>query len=211
MSVAQPEGNYFNKYENKGMIISLIMKGFFSNLDHLLSSSDYNTVYEAGCGEGYISKHIYDYCCQRNKRVEICASDLSESIINKAKLDFPQIQFHTNSIYNLQELDEAFDLVVACEVLEHLENPRDALMELFRISKRYVLVSVPDEPIWCIANFARGKYIRSFGNTPRHINHWNRKAITRLVSGYGSIIEVRSPFPWTMVLCEKNKRSPETY
>jgi ubiquinone/menaquinone biosynthesis C-methylase UbiE len=41
--------------------------------------------------------------------------------------------------------DNSFDLVMACEVLEHLpwEEVDLALKELHRVSKRYVLVSVP--------------------------------------------------------------------
>lgn len=204
MGIIQPDGNYFNKYRNNGKLINSIVNGFFQEFDSILDGIEFNKVYEAGCGEGYISNHVSDFSTKKKKEVCIKASDLSAKVINRAKLDYPNIQFSVNSIYELSEMDESYDLVLACEVLEHLEEPQKALRELFRISNRYVLISIPNEPIWRIANFMRGKYIGSLGNTPGHINHWKRKEIISIVSEYGNILEVMRPFPWTMILAEKN-------
>lgn len=201
----QPEGNYFNKYENNGIIINLIMNGFFKHFDCLIESIAYSTVYEAGCGEGYISQHVHNFNTETQKTVRVLASDMSDNVIDKAKMDFPYIHFKVNSIYSLEEANDSIDFVIASEVLEHLEKPEKALAEIFRISRKYVLISVPSEPIWRISNFVRGKYVRFMGNTPGHINHWTRKQIVKLVTRYGKILEVRSPFPWTMILCEKKR------
>ena len=107
--------------------------------------------------------------------------------IEKARLDYQFIQFYVDSIYNIDSNDNNYDLVIACEVLEHLEEPEIALSELFRISNKYVLISVPNEPFWRIANFARGKYLNRLGNTPGHINHWSKNGIIDLTSKYGTV------------------------
>lgn len=137
------------------------------------------------------------------RKIEITASDISRKVIEKARKEFPHLKFKVNSIYKLEEENGSYDLVVASEVLEHLEYPEEALEELFRISKQYVFVSVPHEPIWRIANFLRGKYWLSLGNTPGHIQHWNKNKIIKLVSKYGDIRSVNTPFPWIMILSEK--------
>lgn len=205
MNSFQPEGNYFNKYQDNGLIINAIMKGYFTQLDRMLNSIAYENVYEAGCGEGHISQHVYNYNLVRQRNVHVTASDVSETVISKAKVDFPHIRFKVKSIYDLDEDDSSYELVIACEVLEHIDNPTKALKELFRISKRYVYISVPNEPIWRIANFMRGKYIRYMGNTPGHINHWTKREIMRLIDNYGNILKVATPFPWTMILSEKKQ------
>ena len=56
------------------------------------------------------------------------------------------------------------------------------------------------EPLWRILNVARGAYLKDLGNTPGHVNHWSKRAFVQLLSRYGDVVEVRSPFPWTMLL-----------
>jgi hypothetical protein len=69
-----------------------------------------------------------------------------------------------------------------------------------RVAKRWVLVSVPREPLWRGLNMARGAYLKDLGNTPGHINHWSKRSFTTMLGRHGTVEEVRSPFPWTMVL-----------
>jgi hypothetical protein len=69
-----------------------------------------------------------------------------------------------------------------------------------RVARRHLLVSVPREPLWRGLNLARGAYVRELGNTPGHVNHWSKPGLARLLSKYGDVVEVRTPFPWTMAL-----------
>ena len=61
-------------------------------------------------------------------------------------------------------------------------------------------MSVPREPLWRMLNLARGAYVRDLGNTPGHVNHWSDAGFVALLARYGEVVEVRSPFPWTMLL-----------
>jgi hypothetical protein len=69
-----------------------------------------------------------------------------------------------------------------------------------RVARRHLLVSVPREPLWRALNLARGAYVTDLGNTPGHVNHWSRRRLTRMLSRYGTVVEVRTPFPWTQAL-----------
>ena len=69
-----------------------------------------------------------------------------------------------------------------------------------RVASRWLLVSVPREPLWRGLNMARGAYLKDLGNTPGHVNHWSRRAFVAECSRVGAVAEVRSPFPWTMLL-----------
>jgi ubiquinone/menaquinone biosynthesis C-methylase UbiE len=95
--------------------------------------------------------------------------------------------------------DDTFDLVLAIEVLEHVPDPEAALREIRRVATDALVVSVPREPIWRIANMARGKYLGALGNTPGHINHWSSRAFASLVGRHATVRSVHRPFPWTMV------------
>lgn len=204
--IVQPEGNYFDKYNSKNPIHVLIMMNFFRHINKLLSNMQDkpNNILEAGCGEGYVSAHIYTYMSLVSKNNIIYdAYDISEKVIKQAQIDFPKINFSVGDIYNTS--NQSYDLVVACEVLEHLEEPLSALKKLIDISKRYIFVSVPNEPLWRILNMARGSYISSFGNSPGHIQHWSERSFKKLLSMGGGIqiVAMSKPIPWQMYLLEK--------
>jgi SAM-dependent methyltransferase len=101
---------------------------------------------------------------------------------------------------NLPFAANEFDLACAIEVLEHVPDPEHTLAEMARCAERHLLVSVPREPLWRMLNMARGAYWPALGNTPGHLNHWSRRSFVRLLSRHGHVTEVRSPFPWTMLL-----------
>ena len=97
--------------------------------------------------------------------------------------------------------DGEFELAAAIEVLEHVPDAEHTVAEMARVARGgHLLVSVPREPLWRGLNMARGAYVKDLGNTPGHLNHWSRKAFVALLSRHGTVEEVRSPFPWTMLL-----------
>jgi SAM-dependent methyltransferase len=120
------------------------------------------------------------------------------------KKDHPHLILKQVSIYELPYKDNSFDLVICTEVLEHLDDPQKALQEMVRVSKKYLLLSVPNEPIFMLSNFLRGKNWSRWGNDIEHINHWSSSSFQSFVSSKKlEVIRKRHPFPWTMLLVEK--------
>jgi 2-polyprenyl-3-methyl-5-hydroxy-6-metoxy-1,4-benzoquinol methylase len=89
---------------------------------------------------------------------------------------------------------ETFDLVVAAEVIEHLENPRAVCRELHRLLRPggAVLLSTPNNESWrsIIALVVRGHFV-AFGDTayPAHITALTRVDLERVLkeAGFGRI------------------------
>ncbi len=107
----------------------------------------------------------------------ILATDLSESVLAEAKQAVPsdRVRFRVADIMALEPVEPAPDLVVCCEVLEHLPDPLGGLAALQRQRANWYLLSVPREPIWRALNMARGAYLKDFGNSPGHLQHWSQK------------------------------------
>src|SRR5690606_17786231 len=105
------------------------------------------------------------------------------------------------SIYDLEPARDAAELVVCCEVLEHLDRPEEALRVLTGLASPWLILSVPREPLWSALNVARGKYWSSLGNTPGHVQRWSSRRFVGLLARHVEVVEVRRPLPWTMVLC----------
>ncbi len=190
--------NLNKKYTNTNIISRKLISNFYSEIKTLIESIKPENLLEVACGPVFSTQYLNKFF---KKTIE--ASDVSLDLVKEAKKRTPSTKISQESIYNLKREDNSFDLVVALEVLEHLENPNKALSELRRVSNGYCLISVPREPIWRILNMVRGSYLKDLGNTPGHINHWSKKSFVDLVSKYFEIKKVKTPSPWTIVLAGK--------
>ncbi len=188
-------GNHEDKYRATNPIARALMRGFLNSVTDLYKRTGARRVLEVGCGEGQLADHLIK--TSRPDTFEAC--DVALHPI--PDLD-PQIVLREASIYALPHADASFDLVVCCEVLEHLHDPAAGLAEISRVSARHVLLSTPWEPVWRILNVARGRYLRDLGNTPGHVQHFSRRALLDLARARLHVREVRRPLPWTVILGE---------
>lgn len=195
-------GNTYDKYGTKNPIARKLVAGFDDALNHLVKKIAPKTIHEVGCGEGYwVLRWL-------NEGYDARGTDFSTQVIDMAKTNAkahgvaPQ-RFSVRSIYDVAPEQDTADLIVCCEVMEHLEEPERALKALNSIARADVLISVPREPLWRVLNVARGKYISDFGNTPGHLQHWSRRSIVSLVGRYFDVVEILAPLPWTMLHCKR--------
>ncbi len=202
--IARPQagnvaGNYYDKHGTTNPLAHRLVAGFYRAFDALLQQSSARTVHEVGCGEGVLSLRAAAAGCT------VTGSDLEASVIEEANRRAGAAgrapMFVAGDLYatppgSLSQVD----LVVCCEVLEHLPDPQAALAVLAESGAPLVLMSVPREPLWRVLNMARLRYLGAWGNTPGHLNHWSRAGFLAFVGGRFDVLAVRSPVPWTFVL-----------
>ena len=111
------------------------------------------------------------------------------------------VEFKAASVEDLDPAVDSAELIVCCEVMEHLPDPEAALEVVASLARPWAILSVPREPLWRVLNLARLKYAGDLGNTPGHLNHWSRRSFARFVERRLEIVELTSPLPWTMALC----------
>ncbi len=190
-----PTGNTYDKYGSTNPIEQRMMRGFFDALDGFLDAiAPPARVLEIGVGEGVVNARIGE----RFPQASVVGLDLPDDELagSWAERDLSCV---FGDATTLPFPDDAFDLVLAIEVFEHLPDTSGALVELRRVCAGSLIASVPFEPIWRVGNMARGRYIRDFGNTPGHINHWTSRGFRKLVATQFAVDETRNPMPWTMV------------
>lgn len=194
-------GNAYDKYGSRNPLVRYLMQGFHDALATLVDRAAPGSIHEIGCGEGYWTLQW----AREGRQVRGC--DFSATVIDIARQNarsqgLSDALFDVRSIYDIQSGVDSADLLVCCEVLEHLEDPRAGMAALQRVATRYVILSVPREPLWCGLNMARGKYWAQMGNTPGHLQHWSTRQFVALTSEYFEVLEVRTPLPWTMLLAQ---------
>lgn len=189
-------GNVFDKYRSSSALHQALMTRFLRAAASMVQTANPRSVLEIGCGPGDLAQRLFP----RQEAVTYTGIDIGADEIRSARVRCPAFDFRVGSAYDLPCPDRSADLVVACEVFEHLDNPERALAEAQRVCSGFLLLSVPWEPTWRILNLLRGKYVRRLGNTPGHVQHFSRGAIQRLVSRRFEILQLARPFPWTMLL-----------
>jgi 2-polyprenyl-3-methyl-5-hydroxy-6-metoxy-1,4-benzoquinol methylase len=195
---AVPTGNTFDKYGSANPVVRRMMAGFHAALDDLWGRAAPQSVLDVGCGEGVLTAQW----AERLGDGRVVGIDLDDPKLRAewARRERPNLSFQAVDATALPFAGGEFDLAAAIEVLEHVPEPERTLAEMARVAERWLLLSVPREPVWRAMNVARGAYLRALGNTPGHVNHWSRRSFLALAGRHGEVAEVRTPFPWTMVL-----------
>lgn len=198
-------GNYFDKYRSRNPIHRILVGNFLRCAQDLLAVSRPNRILEVGCGAGDLARRLLPTPLgEHGATPAYLGIDLSAEQIARARARYPEFEFLQASVYALPFPDNNFDLVLACEVFEHLDDPTAALREVERVCRGFLLLSVPWEPWWRVLNVLRGKYLRAWGNTPGHVRHFTRSGIRQLVATRFRVVAERHPFPWTMLLARPN-------
>ena len=192
-------GNTYDKYGSSNPAVRRLMSGFERSLDELLDRAAPRSLLDVGCGEGVL---VHRWAQSLGDGHRLVGIDLEEDSIQAgwAEHQAPNLEYRVMQAENLPFADGEFELASAIEVLEHLPDPEHTVGEMARCAASHLLVSVPREPLWRMLNMARGAYWSALGNTPGHLNHWSKRSFVELLSRHGEVAEVRSPFPWTMLL-----------
>ena len=191
----------YKKHTHKNPIQRFLLGNFFKNLVNLTKAKTVDSILDVGCGEGFTLNRLKENGI--GKKLE--GIEYLQAAIDLGKKTYPDIKITKGNIYELPYRDNEFDLVLCTEVLEHLEKPQDALKELVRVSRKYLVISVPNEPFFMLAQMIRGKNWSRFGNDIEHINHWTMLGFPQFVKKNSKvkILARRFPFAWTMLLLEK--------
>jgi SAM-dependent methyltransferase len=191
-------GNTYDKYGSTNPVVRRLMAGFEATLEELFTLADPQSLLDVGCGEGVL---VHQWA-QRIAPKPVVGIDLEEPSIQEgwAERQAPNLEYRIMKAEDLPFADGEWDVATAIEVLEHVPDPAHTVAEMARVARRWLLVSVPREPLWRGLNLARGAYLKDLGNTPGHLNHWSKRSFVSLLSKHGEVVEARSPFPWTMLL-----------
>ena len=176
----------------------------------LIKPAPSDTIADVGCESGYLAERLIDKC------QKIYCIDIDEGILSLARerLHSKKAEFIQSDIQRIQLEDNAVDITIGAEILEHLPNPKVGLRELVRITKPFgrIFISVPNEPMIllikkglnvCGLSFFLGKL------NPRlaigHLNVLNKKKIRDICMGIAKIEKLYYNPPFFMNIFAKLK------
>lgn len=189
----------FKKHSSKNPLQRFLIDRFLDALVAETEALHPGKILDAGCGEGFTLEKLR----QRAVGQVLVGVDIQQRAIGLGHEIHSHLDMQQGSVYELPFKDDTFDAVICSEVLEHLEDPKKALGELARVTKRYVIITVPNEPFFRLANFLRGKNMSRLGNDIEHVQHWSSRGIAEFARKEFEVRKIRTPFPWTILVGEK--------
>jgi ubiquinone/menaquinone biosynthesis C-methylase UbiE len=191
-------------YVSSNFLIQFVLNRLLKKIAGLLKkiNSMYLLTLDIGCGEG----HMIEYFKQQHLVGRYVGADFNPEKIKYAATYHPAWKYLVTDVGALAFKSNAFDCILAAEMLEHLPDPVQALKEIRRVAKpgAYFIISVPNEPFFRWCNMLRGKYWNRGGRTPGHLNFWSRSEFKKMLRQHCEIKEehIFSTFPWTLFKCK---------
>jgi SAM-dependent methyltransferase len=197
----ESSGN-LGKYRSSNPLQRFLIRCFLAKIRTLYKKLPQGFLCEVGCGEGFVLRDFLDQGLLKN--IPVTGLDISEKSIRFAAALVPEVNFRTASAYEIPLGDKECRCVMMLEVLEHLADPGRALCEAARVGD-FLLVSVPHEPFFMIANFLRGKNWSRWGSDEEHIHFWGKRGFRKLLEPHGEILRLETSFPWMIALLKTVK------
>lgn len=121
------------------------------------------TIVELGCG----MSPFLDKAC--NFFDEVWGVDFSQKTLEEASKEFPDVTYLMSPCDNTPIADESFDVSVAGELMDHLDEPKKLAHEMARITKRRIILSVAKmekphkEHVWEFEEEDLNKLFKKYG------------------------------------------------
>jgi len=147
-----------------------------------------SSVYDFGCGSGYkLMKYL-----NRFRTVGIDVPETCQWLRRK----YPDRVWQEADSF--KKPDDSVDLVIASDVIEHLENPDELIATILDLRPRYAILSTPDR------NLLRAGTHNGPPLNPAHIREWNFQEFGAYVKEHFELLEhfiSCSPQATQCVLC----------
>jgi ubiquinone/menaquinone biosynthesis C-methylase UbiE len=144
-----------------------------------------DTILDVGCATG-------DYCNKLKKLGFKCVGiDINREYIEKALEN--GIEAYIMSAENIKFLDNSFDTILLFEVLEHVEKLDHVLEEVKRVTKKNILITVPN----CSDFYHLKKYCLTYEHMLEkdHVNFFTRESLENLLSKHFKNFKVKEKEP----------------
>jgi ubiquinone/menaquinone biosynthesis C-methylase UbiE len=154
-------------------------------------SKDADVILDAGCGEGITLEKI---CGVFGDRSVIGLDIIEDNVAICKKHGLPVSK---GDIYRLEIPDKFVDCCVLSEVIEHLDDPRLALLEVRRVLKPggRLIVVFPNDLTFKLARIITLKFKEAFYDAG-HLMQWSPKSIRLFLEecGFEVLKHVNIPF-----------------
>jgi 2-polyprenyl-3-methyl-5-hydroxy-6-metoxy-1,4-benzoquinol methylase len=198
------DSNNLRKWEYGNGLYQRVLGRYLDRMAAQVQAVAPARVLDAGCGEGYVYRGL------RRRGVSAAweGYDLSAGAVAFAATQSPEAVWGVADLRRIPVAGRHADLVLCSQVLEHIPSPEGVRDELARVSARWLLVSVPLEPLFrsiCAVTVATG-----IGQDPGHVNFWTPRGFRDFLRPVGRLAHWESTSVYQIALVECHTPSSRT-
>ncbi|MGH7246141.1 MAG: class I SAM-dependent methyltransferase [Candidatus Levyibacteriota bacterium] len=155
-------------------------------------------ILDVGCASGWFLSNI----AKKYPKAKCFGIDIYKEAVLYGKKRYPKMSFRQADGHRIPFANNSFDLVICTEVLEHVENPNQMLLEIKRVlSEKGVAIieldsaSILFTTVWFLWTKIHGKVWKH-----AHLHSFNPKKLERLLKNSGFEIKRKQTFTWGMAM-----------
>ena len=205
----QERQNYFQyRYD---YFSDAVNRNKFTYLKEYVRRHDPSRLLEVGSGKGVLSIELRNLA-REIYGIEFEPRRVEDSNRFKQETETDNVFFQRGDARKLPFPDNHFDMVICSQVLEHVENPEEAVREMMRVAKDVILVDVPT-PVWEGWQFAQWGWnkLKNPGNTIKRYKETKVEGTASIKRAFQpGHVNKWSPWKWKNLLEENGLEIRET-
>lgn len=192
--------NYYQKGVKNNLLQKLWHTGKLNQVASLTSSINKKPkkILDVGCASGWFLSQI----ALKFPHAECTGVDVYEEAINYGKKIYPNLHLIQSDAHRLPFQDKLFDVVICCEVLEHVTNPEIVLKEIGRVLTPNGIAIIEMDTgnllfnlVWHFWTHRRKGVWKD-----SHLHVFTTKKLENLILGNGFQIEEKKVFNFSMAV-----------
>ena len=186
---ADAAGQDAPKYGTSNPVVQRLLARWMGTLQSVLGDTS-GTVVDIGIGEGFALERMFP------AGTPAIGLEYRHDKALVASQKLPAVGVVRGDAGVLPFPDRSADLVTSIEVLEHLPGYEQAVVEMARICRGRLVISVPWEPWFRLGNLGRGKNVKRWGNDPEHVNFFSPSKLRAALDPHFAEVRIVKAFPW---------------
>ncbi|MHC4122210.1 MAG: class I SAM-dependent methyltransferase [Planctomycetota bacterium] len=166
------------------------------------SGSEVRRILDVGCGNGFFTRPLAQWA-------NCTAFDFSERMLELNPIEVVKV---CGDVLDMPFSDNSFDLVFCSNLLHHVSNPLAAVLEMKRVSSRYVALSEPNRSNPLMFGFGLIKW-EERGSLKFSCNYMHHLAVSAdlnmiQLKTMGSVLPNKTPMCFLNILKRLDGRFP---
>ncbi len=148
-------------------------------LSNTIDLSEGDVVLDVACGNGTLLREL-----SKKAKIQANGIDVSENMIQVAKMRYPYMSFDVKSCYPLEWSDESIDIITVCCAFHHFDNPQGFVNECKRVLKKKGAVYIADPNFGVVLKFFANRFWVPFSKSG-DVRIYSKKELERFFYNSG--------------------------